>query len=128
MRHWYFRDYVDQRGQNLVRQWLDSLPIAAQLKIDTYIRYLEITPNLQRPYIAALKGKYNKLLEIRVLSQNIQYRPLAFHGPKRYQITILFGAIEKGDQFEPKSACDIAYSRMAIVNANETRSCEHEYN
>lgn len=127
MRYWQFRDYVDQRGHNLIRQWLDEQPPAVHIKIDALIRNLETTEQLRGRSTKVLKGKCKGLIELRIEKNGIQYRPLAYYGPKQHQITILSGAIEKGDQFVPKAACDIALRHRDIVESDPTRSREHEF-
>jgi len=67
------------------------------------------------------------LFELRLLSHKVQYRPLVFYGPRRREITILIGAIEKGDDFEPREAKRIARARKSIAERDYSRTCEHQF-
>jgi hypothetical protein len=41
---WKFYDFLDVRGVNLIRQWLDSLPDKASAKINARIFYMRAIP------------------------------------------------------------------------------------
>jgi Phage derived protein Gp49-like (DUF891). len=125
MKCWNFRDYISERGVNEIREWLDSLPMKAQIKIDTRISYLEATKTFEPQYISALDG-YDDIYEVKVICANIQYRPLGCYGPGRGEFTLLIGAVEKGDRFDPKTAPETATERRKIVMRDRRRSREHE--
>lgn len=127
MRHWHFRDYVDGAGQNQIRIWLDSEPLKVQMRIDALIRNLEVAERLWEPHVKVLKGECKGLIELRIKINKIQYRPLAYYGPIRRQITLLYGAIEKGDRFEPKNSCEIALERRALIESGFASTCPHEF-
>lgn len=55
------------------------------------------------------------------MAENVQQRPLGYVSGNG-EFTILFWAIEKGDKFVPKSACDIALKRKNEVLANRSRA------
>jgi hypothetical protein len=57
---------------------------------------------------------------------NTQYRPLFCHGPGPGDLTLLVGALEKGDRFEPQSAPETALRRKADINI-KGRTCEHDF-
>jgi len=121
---WTFCDYLDERGSNPIRAWLDSLPIEAEAKVAARIRYLRGTMNWPPPYISAMKGQAG-LMELRIVSSGVQYRPLGFHGPGRFQFTLVHGVVEKGGKL-PRSALDVAANRIKIVRMDPRRSCEHD--
>jgi hypothetical protein len=110
-----FKDYVDPDGENVVLRWLNGLPKAAKVKINTRIEFLETVEQLEMPDARQLTGICDGLVELRVRSGNVQYRPLCYYGPERWAVTILAGAIEKGSKFEPSSACAIALKRKALM-------------
>ena len=124
MKCWYFRDYIDSAGLNVIEQWLHSLPQSARLEINTRIQYLEVLRRLVRPDTAMLKGECHGLMELRITHNKIRYRPLACYGPGDRQITLLMGAIEKGGRFEPLSACKTALKRKAEIQ-EPGRTNEH---
>lgn len=124
---WQFRDFLDGRGMNVIRQWSLTLPQAAQAKLDTIILVLRVSPIWPWPaqYVSRLRG-YKGIYELRVGSSGVQYRPLGCHGPGKKQFTILIGSVEKGGKL-PKSDCEIAVERRKIILDYEGRTCEHEF-
>jgi len=124
--YWTFKDYVDSDGKNVVRSWLNGLPKPAKAKINTTIGFLEAMPRLEMPYVRVLKGTCAGLMELRVTSGNVQYRPLCCYGPGEKEVTILFGAVEKGGKFVPLSACSIALMRKAQLSEGG-RTRDHDF-
>jgi hypothetical protein len=123
---WEFRDYLDGRMRNVIREWIDTLPIAAQAKVDAMIILLQASPIWPWPqqYFSALRG-YKNIYEIRAGSCGVQYRPLGCYGPGRSEFSILIGSIEKGGKL-PKGDCETAVRRREIVLSDRGRTCEHE--
>ena len=121
-----FKDYVTPDGENVVRSWLNDLPKRARMKIDAAIRRLEVVDQLEMPYVRVLKGVCHGLMELRIESENVQYRPLCCYGPGEKEVTILFGATEKGGKFVPLSACSIALARKAQLT-ERGRTCDHQF-
>jgi Phage derived protein Gp49-like (DUF891) len=126
MAFWTFKDYLNQAAENEVRAWLDSLSKKARIKIDLRIRYLENVQHFHREpqYVKRLVG-YEGIYEIRVVYAGDQYRPLGCYGPAQGEFTMLIGAMEVGDRFEPKSAPDLAVQRMQIILSDRSRVCDH---
>src|SRR4051812_5250759 len=125
-RYWTFRDFVGPSGENVIREWLQSLPTAARAKIQARIQYLEVTALLEPQYIKALKGPCAGLIELRIVFKGMQYRPLGCHGPGDHEITLLLGALERGGRFEPLSACATGLARKAQMH-QQGRTCEHDF-
>ena len=92
---WEFYDFLDGRGLNIIRPWLDGLPPQASAKIDARIVYMRAVPIWPEQYVSALKG-WPELFELRVVSSGVQYRPLCCYGPGNRSVTIVLGATEKG--------------------------------
>lgn len=126
MAFWKFKDYLNERGDNEIRSWLDSLSLKARIKIDRRLRYLENVQYFHREpqYIKQLAG-YEGIYEIRVVFAGDQYRPLGCYGPEQGQFTILIGASEVGDRFAPRDAPEIAVQRKAIILVDRSRTCDH---
>jgi hypothetical protein len=126
MSFWKFKDYLDQAGGNEIRGWLDALSKKARIKIDQRIRHLENVRHFhQEPqYIKKLVG-YEGIYEIRIVFAGDQYRPLGCYGPERGEFTLLIGAFEIGDRFDPKDAPDKAVERMTIILKDGSRVCAH---
>ena len=122
-------DYLDERGTNPIQDWLNDkreVPVRAKAKIDRILLQLAGTALWVRPLASNLDG-YPGIVEIRVRWMNIQYRLLGFRGPVERQFTLLFPALEQGDQFQPLTAPEIATARMKIVQTDGRRVCEHRY-
>jgi hypothetical protein len=95
MNPWTFYDFLDGRGVNLIRGWLDSLPLKVAAKIDARILYMRTVRVWPEQYVSALKG-WSDIFELRVVSAGAQYRPICCYGPNRGDVIIVHGAIEKG--------------------------------
>ena len=118
-------DYVNDRGENEIRLWLNSQSLKTQTKID--VRLLEMTamPHWPPQYISAYRG-VEHIFELKITRQNVQYRPLGCYGPSPKEFTLLIGAIEKGGKI-PKGTLMSAEDRRKIVLNNRSRVCEHQY-
>lgn len=125
---WTFRSYVSADGEKEVESWYAAQSLKVQATFDRRIATLrQMEPNEWRePYVKQLDGECDGLVEIRFKTANVQHRPLGFYGPGRMEFTILFFAIEKGDQFKPKDACRIALRRKEYVLANPGASTVFE--
>jgi hypothetical protein len=129
MDEWSFWDYKDERGINLIHEWLmdrREVPVKARAKIQRILLQLCGTPLWTRP-LASNLDDYDDIVEIRVLWMNVQYRLLGFRGPRERQFTILFPAKEVGGQFVPLAAPQTAQNRMHLVLGDRSRVCEHNF-
>ncbi len=129
MDEWTFLDYLDERNTNPIQEWLRDrtrVPVKAKAKIDRILLQLAGTRLWVRP-LASNLDNHPGIVEIRVRWMNTQYRLLGFRGPTERQFTLLFPALEHGDQFDPQNAPEIAQRRMAIVQNDWSRACEHRY-
>ena len=75
-------------------------------------------------YVSALKG-WPELVELRVVSDGNQYRPIGFYGPGRKEFTLLLGAIEKGKL--ARGVLSNADSKRKLVVSNHKYICEHVF-
>lgn len=120
MKIWNFKVFVSDRGSREIDEWLDSLPKRAKAKIKKKITYLEIsdTSKWVRPYVCKRKGS-DKIWEIIVQFNNVQYRPLGCFGPKSDEFTLLIGAREKGGRLEPINVIENAEKRRNLILQDE---------
>jgi hypothetical protein len=125
---WRILDYVTDRGENEIKEWINSLPAQAQAKIDQRIILLRTWPAKIWPpqYVSALRG-YKDIYEFRVVSSGVQYRPLGCYGPAAREYTLLIGATEKGGRFQPPGVCETAVKRRAVILHDGSRVCDHEF-
>jgi hypothetical protein len=75
-------------------------------------------------YCKALSGSGDGLFEVRFKANGVMQRPLGFFSSVN-EFTLLFWAIEKGNRFIPKSACETAQTWKR--HAEQNRSLTHEY-
>jgi hypothetical protein len=64
MNPWFFRDFRDANGQNVVLDWTQSLPLTAQAKIDNRILVLQAWSGPWPP-LSPLHRKASRLLRER---------------------------------------------------------------
>lgn len=124
MTPWTFFDFLDSRGNNLIRCWLDRLPAKVSAKVDVRIRFMSAMKTWPEQYVSALKG-WPGLFELKVVSAGGQYRLLGFYGPGRGGFTLVLGAVEKGRL--PRRILELAENNRQIVLVDRSRIREHEY-
>lgn len=126
MNPWTFFDFTTERGENDIHRWLNSSEVtrAAKAKINARIAALQGFPIFPEQYISAYGG-WPKLLELRIVSNGVQYRPLGFCGPERRQFSLLKGGIEKGKV--PRMLLEVADERRKIVIAEPSRIIPHDF-
>ena len=128
MKEWAFKDFIDARGENVIRRWLDQQPQQARNKIQRRIAYLETITMFPEQWVSALSGPCQGLIELRLDGPNkVRYRPIGYYGPARREITLLIGAVEKGNDFVPREACEIARARKHLVQTEEGHTRDHEF-
>ena len=121
---WTFYDFLDGRGVNLIREWLDTLPQKARAKINARILFMRALLLWPEQYVSAITG-WPGLVELRIVSGGNQYRPLGFYGPALRQFTLVHGTIEKGKV--PNSVFEVADERRKVVIADPSRIREHQF-
>ncbi|MFZ2493130.1 MAG: hypothetical protein WA208_16735 [Thermoanaerobaculia bacterium] len=123
---WQFRNYVSGRGVDEIEEWEDTLPVAAQARLEWVLTVLKGVPRFARPYVGT-RANFPDHYEIVVTSSGRELRPLGCYGPgKDKQFTLLVGAEEKGGRLEPRQADSIADARRKIVLTNPDRSRPRE--
>ena len=126
MKEWTFRVFVNDDGFSDVREWIRTMPAKARARMDKILFHLEITKDwTQTSWFAPLKG-YRGICEIKFTVDDTQYRPLGCYGPGK-AFTLLKGAIEQGDEFNPRGAPEIALERRELVLAPDGTRYTYEY-
>lgn len=127
---WTFRDFTDGSGASVIAEWVASIrPERKRVKMiarwDAMLEHLQNIENSEWPseWFTELMPK---IFEMKFTVQNIQWRPLAYFGPRRHEFTFLIGAIEMNDRLVPVDALNTADMRRLIVEANPQRAIEHE--
>jgi len=122
MNPWTFFDFLDIRGNNLIRPWIDSLPLQAAAKIDARMIFMCSIRIWPEQYVSALVG-WPELFEFRIVSAGSQYRLLFFYGPGRGEVTLVHGTIEKGKL--SKGTLAYADGNRKFATASRERIAEH---
>ena len=122
---WTFYDFLEERGVNSIRVWLDSLPKKATAKINTRLLFMRGMAVWPEQYVSSLTS-WPELVELRVVNGNVQYRPLGFYGPERREFTIVLGAVEKSKL--PSRVLENAdANRKIVIKSGRQRIREHEF-
>lgn len=129
---WEFLDYVDAAGHNAIKRWIASLDARAQKEVkaalNAQIRILATAEKLDRTVdVGIMRRECKGLLELIMLVDKVQYRPLAWYGPDRGEVTIYGGAIERGGRLEPPGACKSALDRKADLAKNVGKAIPHDF-
>jgi hypothetical protein len=132
---WAFFEYVNQRGEGAVAEWLRSLPIGIQedvkAALDAQLQLIQPLMPLRRPYAGKLENKHGAhcagLYELRfsAVENTIECRPLFCYQPGR-RVVILAGAEERGRKLIPTGICVIAHGREAQLD-QPGRSRSYDY-
>lgn len=123
-----FRDFLDSSGHNTVHEWISGIPVKAKQKMTSLLQHLENEPNWRADkHVKALKGGGKGLLELIFSSNRVLYRPLMYRGPGDSQVTILLGATEQGDRFNPPNAITTALARRTALEQGRSGTVEHDY-
>ncbi len=112
MKYWTFKVFISANGNNEIKEWRDNSPIKFQARIDGTVRHLETQIDMQSSYFKHYK---DKIYELRITHNNIQYRPLGCFGPGQNEFTLLIPAIEKGDKLIPRNALKKAKERCNLI-------------
>ncbi len=121
-----FRDYLNQRGENEIHEWLNQVNATVKMKINVFIQHLEGESDWRGlKWVKPLAGNGKGLWELRVEFDGVQYRPLFSRGSG--SATLLLGALEVNDQFDPVGAIETALTRKASIEADNRRSIEHDF-
>lgn len=126
MNEWTFKIFVTDDGYSDVREWLDNMPKKAKARLDMIIRHFEITKDWTKTnWFSSLTG-YDGIFELKFIVDDTQYRPLGCYGPEEKSFTILTGALEQGDRFNPRNAPEIAAERKKwLINNNKGNTNEY---
>ena len=118
-----FKYYRTVKGTNVVEEWIDALTPKVRAKIRAIITYLSIQRIWKRPYAAKLSDK--DIWEIRIISNNVQYRLFGCFGPKQNDFTLLVGAIKKDGKYNPTKAINTADKRSKLILKDEKYTYEY---
>ena len=123
---WTIKDFVEASGKCPIWDWLSSeIPPEAKAHIDARILQMMNLLHWSEKWISAYKNS-DKILELRIPFQKVQYRPLGIYQPGRTLI-LLEGAIEKDGKLTT-GALGRAESRAALLDREPNHVREHRFN
>jgi hypothetical protein len=132
MPEWTFRDYQrpsEEGGKSIlvneILEWTLGLPQKAQAKVDMIVLTLQGWTGVWPPQYVSACG-FDDILELRVKSGNVQYRPLGFHGPGQRVFTLVIGTIEKGGKIPAGDGASAIQRRNRVLKEGWP-TCEHEF-
>lgn len=124
---WKFSDYCSEAGTNLIQAWYDDQPVEAQADFDVTLNNLAGLRDWRGlNEFKLLKGKHQKLGEIRFKTLNVQYRPVGCFGPGQREFTILVGCIKKQNVYQPPDAFDLALKRRSLLRQGRASTNERD--
>ena len=118
-------DFWEISGQNPIREWMAGLPKDAQAAIDVRLLQMMGMELWSDKWMKKYKNA-DDLFELRIPFNKVQYRPLCCYGPRRKQLTLLSGAIEKGGRI-PRRVVRVAERRLKDLKKDGTRAREHQF-
>lgn len=120
---WTFYDFIEGSGQNPFFEWWSGLPVEAQAFIDARILQMRGLERWSEKWISKYKGA-DKILELRITFNKVQYRPLGIYAPNKSFI-LLGGAIEK-DKID-KSIIEAVIRRAILFRMEPGHVREHRF-
>lgn len=123
---WTILEFVSEGGRVPFTDWLLDQEEDAQAVIDVRILTLKGMPHPWPSSWARSYTGYERLMELRIAHNRVQYRPLGCYGPNKQEFILLAGAIEK-DWKLPKSILKAAMERMQLVMVNRRWVREYSF-
>lgn len=121
-------DFVNSKGLNEFKEWSEKLQKIQRAKLNEKLDKLMLVGDELMPVLLTDAGITN-IRKLRIKVQNVQLRPLLCNGPinKESEYTLLMGAKEIGDKWEPESAPQKAFDKMLEVTKNpDKKRRKHE--
>jgi hypothetical protein len=126
-----FYDFVDINEINIIKAWLDSLPVKAKARITTRLNTLEQITRTDWHHTLlteVLKGDKDGLIAVKVKYKRVQYRLLGYDGPNRGEFTLLAGGEERNDKYLPLNIGPKSFERIRDIEKNpDARRIRHDF-
>lgn len=124
---WHWKSYRSVRGEDYFRRWMTQIDSSAEDKIrDLMYRMATLPrPNWSPKWFKKLKG-FASVNELRATHRGRQYRPLFTFGPHQQDLTMLEGAMEVNNTFNPRGAPSKAQSRADELKKHPERAQNYE--
>ncbi len=125
MAEWTILDFVDAGGRCPFFEWQSQLPFDAQAHIDARLLQMAGLRRWPEKWVSKYQTA-EKIYELRIPFNKIQYRPLGVYAPNR-KFILVEGAIEKGGK-SPARAVARAERRQRLLVKEPHHVREHRYN
>ena len=124
----YIYEYTDRHGVGVITDWMRRrLQRVQRVRLASKIDLLSrIDAGLQASFVKGPIGGH--IYKLKVLAGRVQLRPMLCKGPidNANEWTLLFPAIERGDQLEPADAVEKAEARRQEIIADRRRRKVYE--
>lgn len=121
---WRFFDYVERSGANPYALWHAGLEEDAQAIVDARIGTMEGQQTWPPKWTSDMKGR-DKIFEIRITWNKMQFRPMAMFAPTvRRGVVLLGGGIEKSGKLPP-GLLDAVEARRDTLLSDPNRMIPH---
>lgn len=130
---WVLWDYVNKKGDNEFEKWTrKELELVQIRKLNSKLDMLRVQGNFLSSQILS-DTDATHIKKLRIQAGNVAMRPLLCKGPNKAEdgdfereFTLLCGAKEIGDNFDPKDALERAMERREdVIKNQETRRTPH---
>lgn len=121
-----FRDFLSARGENVIHDWLHTLPVKERSKINSILNHLESLSTLSgSPFTHKMDGT-DHIFEVVADANKRAFRLLFFYGPGTDNATLVIGTEKKNDRLIPPGALSTAEARRGLVLSGKNRTEEHD--
>ena len=123
-------DYVDIRGINVIKAWLDQQDAKGKARLNTRLNVLEQRRRTEwaRFDVEVLTGDKDGLIAVRVSCRRVQYRLIGYDGPNRGEFTLLVCGKEQNNKYVPLNMGRQAFDRIKEVDADPSgRKVRHDF-
>lgn len=129
---WKFYDFVNERRENEILAWATAQGPKLRARLNALIRYLELLDRFSRADNVGLLRKDGPckghgLIELIITIGKVEYRPIGWYGPGSREVTLLVGATERGNDFDPRNACAQAVNRKRLVMTSGRYIVDHKF-
>ena len=125
---WKLYDYVNNRGDNEIKAWMESLQKPQRAKLNQkLVMLVQVGSELPPKLLSKARLGYIYRLKIK---GNVELRLMLCEGPidNDNEFTLLFGAEKRGEKLIPEDAEQRAKERRQEIIANpSSRRCLHEW-
>jgi hypothetical protein len=125
---WLIWEFTDSRDRGVVEVWLNEERIQKKARTILNVR-IDLLRRLGSDAPGLLVGPiYRHVYKLRIRSEGVQLRPMLCKGPisNDLEYTLLLGATERGDHYQPRNAPELAEENREVVLMDRSRRRLHE--